>query len=304
MSSFQSLIVGFAIILLGIICRKKNVFSTDHLTGFELYLFKIAFPAYLFTVATEYHINDLINDYTYAYLSAFACIAIITAVLFFRIDSSITLCIKMLLTSYVNAAIYTIPIITFIFKDPKTAIIGYLVQVIVLQSVFIFILGMLKHQESTILKKIMRAISVPLVIMPILGYVLKEIHPIPCIVITVTRTLGSSASTMSLLAFGLMLGNIALNKNLLDIRVIKIVVLKNFIHPLIAFIFGYYIFSLNNYFLYSLIIATSAPTAFVVYIIAKEFILETEFIKKVIALSSIVSIINIFLIVLVMQNMQ
>ena len=161
MSYLQSLIVGLVIILLGIICRKRNIFSEQHATGFELYLFKIAFPAYLFTMATEYHLGDIINNYTYSYLLAFVCVASITALLFLRTKSPTTLCLKMLTSSYANAAIYSIPIIAFILKDPKAGIIGYLVQIIVIQSVFIFILGMLKHKEDSIFKKIIRALTVP-----------------------------------------------------------------------------------------------------------------------------------------------
>ena len=56
---------------------------------------------------------------------------------------------------------------------------------------------------------------------------------------------------------------------------------------------------LENYWFNSLVIAASAPTAFVVYLISKQFSTEEELVKKVVALSSVVATISLVLITMV-----
>jgi predicted permease len=49
-----------------------------------------------------------------------------------------------------------------------------------------------------------------------------------------------------------------------------------------------------------LIIGASAPTAFVVYLISKQFSTEEELVKKVVALNSVVATISLVLITMMM----
>ncbi|MDC0348931.1 hypothetical protein OAN21_00790, partial [Alphaproteobacteria bacterium] len=53
---------------------------------------------------------------------------------------------------------------------------------------------------------------------------------------------------------------------------------------------------LEGYWLNSLVIAASAPTAFLVYLISKQFSTEEELVKKTIALSSVVAMISLIVI--------
>jgi predicted permease len=50
---------------------------------------------------------------------------------------------------------------------------------------------------------------------------------------------------------------------------------------------------------YSLIISASAPTAFVVYLVSKQFSAEEETVRKTIALSSVVSTILLVIIAII-----
>jgi len=86
---------------------------------------------------------------------------------------------------------------------------------------------------------------------------------------------------------------------LLEWALLLIVFIKNIIHPLVAFFIGNYLFHLDAYWLCSLMIAASAPTAFVVYLIAKQFSTEVDLVKRVVAISSIISLISLGVIILI-----
>jgi len=77
------------------------------------------------------------------------------------------------------------------------------------------------------------------------------------------------------------------------ITALKIVFIKNFIHPLIALLIGVFVIKLDGYWLKSLIIAASSPTAFLVYIISCQYNAENNAIKPAIILSSIISFFTI-----------
>lgn len=53
---------------------------------------------------------------------------------------------------------------------------------------------------------------------------------------------------------------------------------------------------LESYWFNSLVIAASAPTALVVYLISKQFSTEEELVKKVVALSSVVATVSLIFI--------
>ncbi|MFN8911372.1 MAG: AEC family transporter, partial [Alphaproteobacteria bacterium] len=288
------------IILLGIFCYKKQLFTQTQIDGFELLLFNIIIPSYLFAASYKHDLSALLNtQYIAAYLLTFGILALIVTVIFVKKLSTIAVCMRILAASYVNAAIYTLPVITILLKDPTTAMIGNIIQVIIIQPIFIILLNTLKHKEKSLIKKIVSVITTPLIIMPIIGILLNYLKvalPIP--IVDAISQIGSGASGLALFAFGLTLGATKITAQCLKFDLLSILFIKNLVHPLVA-IFIAYLMKLESYWFNSLIIAASAPTAFVVYMISKEFSTEEELVKKVIALSSVVSILSLILIAII-----
>jgi hypothetical protein len=118
------------------------------------------------------------------------------------------------------------------------------------------------------------------------------------------ESLGSGASSIALFTFGLTLGSIKINKNNIDRSLVLIILIKNILHPIVAFCIGNYILHLETYWLYSLVIASSAPTAFIVYWIAKQFAIEQDLIKIVVAISAIVSIFTLVIITFILGKVS
>lgn len=295
----QTLTIIFALVFLGLFCQQRKVFNAPQIEAFELFLFKIGLPCYLFTATLHYDLPSLLEwNFIYSYLTTFAAIALVAALYFWRSHSPPRLCVKILASGYVNSAIYTLPIITLLLKDPRSAIVANLIQVVLIQSCFITILGLLSQHGEAIPKRLFRSLSSPLVAMPIIGLLLNYFHFIPHTVITTfTKTLGDSASSLALFTFGLSLGGVKINKGAMTKEIYWIVFTKNLIHPLMAFVIGYYLFHLQGYWLYSLIITASAPTAFVIYLIAKQFSIDQSAVRLVVACSSISSLFSLALLI-------
>ena len=301
MNFIQSLFIIFAIISIGIACQRKGLFNNSQVEGFEIFLFKIAMPCYLFSSTLNHDLRVLIHSqYIFSYLLSFLAITIIVFSIFSK-DNASSISLKILASGYVNSAIYTVPILTYLLGNPVAGILGNILQVVLIQPIFIAILSFINHKEKSIPRKILTVISSPLVAMPILGLLCNYLEFTPPQVITMTiQNLGSSASSIALFTFGLSLGSIQFSKKNIDRNLLFMVGIKNFIHPLIAFFIGKYIFKLDGYWLNALVISASAPTAFIIYIIAKQFSIEQDMIKTTVAITSISSLISLILITLML----
>ncbi len=298
MSLVESLSVVFIVIALGFYCGRKKLFDESQIEGFEIFLFKIAIPFYLFSSILNHNFNSLINrPFIYSYILSFFSLALIVTLYFFRKEHASNIYIKILGAGYVNSAIFALPIITFVLGDPKAAIIANLIQVIIIQSIFLILLSFTKHKEHSLQKKLRTSLLSPMVLFPFIGMVLcyRQIK-LPSIITTFTQSLGSGASGLALFVFGLTISRIKMNKEAFNRDLLFIVFAKNVIHPCIAILIGYLLFHLENYWLKALAMATAAPTAFLVYLIAKQFSTDTHFIRLVVAITSIISLVVIVLI--------
>ncbi len=285
-------------VLVGVVAGKAQLFNQEQIEGFEVFLFKIGIPCYLFNVILTSDFAVLMNvQYIASYLLSFAIVASITAIYFLRSDSFSDVCIKILASGYVNAAIYTLPVVTFLLGDPKAAILGNLVQVSIIQPVFLVILSFLKHREKSIPHKLLQCFSNPVVVAPIVAIMLSYYHvELTPTVMNVTKYLGGSVGGIALFTFGLSFSSIKVTDLKLNRQVAVISIIKTVLHPMAAFIVGHYLFHLDRYWLSALLIASTAPTAFIVYIIAKQFSGHMAFVRTVIFFSSVLSLISLAII--------
>jgi len=293
MNLVHSLAVIFGIISIGLFCGRKKLFHEVHIEGFELFLFKVALPCYLFSAILSNDFASLVNlPYVFCYLLSFFSIGLFTALYFFRDHSLSSTCIKILASGYVNTAIYSLPVITFLLGDPKAAVLSNLLQVVIIQSSFLIILSLSQHREQSLPKRLANSLLTPLIILPVISIVLSYYQIKPHFIITtITKNLGNGASSIALFIFGLALSQIHLKKEHFNKTLCFLVFTKNLIHPIIAFLLGKYVFHLEHYWLYSMVISASSPTAFIIYIIAKQFSTDTQLVKLMVAVSSVFSLI-------------
>lgn len=300
MTLFSSLITIFLVIFLGIFFHKKEIFSKAQIEGLEQLLFNLVVPSYLFTTAYQNDLSTLLNmQYIVSYLMSFGLISLIVVLVVGWKLSPVSVYMRILASGYVNAGTYGLSVISILLKDPTAAIIGNMIQVVMIQPIFIVCLNALKHKEKSLARKLMIVITTPLILMPLIGIFFNYLQvKLPLPLVNAVVQMGKGAPGLALFVFGLTLGAVKITKECLKVDLVSIVLAKNLIHPLIAIGVAYFM-KLEPYWSYSLVIAASAPTALVVYRISKQFSVDEEMIKKAVALSSIISLISLIAIVLI-----
>ncbi len=290
-----SLIPIIGVISVGAIARNIEIFNEHHTKGFEIFLFKIGFPCYLFSVALTQDLDSIFNiRFIAGYIITFIC-AFSLAMLLHK-NTPLKQQIALSLTSsYCNTSSYLTPVLLFLFNNVISGVIANLLQVIIIQSIVILIFTSLNNSKTSKLLTLCKVACTPFIIMPLCGlalnyFSLQNIIKYPYEII---NTIGKSTAGMALFVFGLNCAPIKFHDNIQKLKVIKIITIKNFIHPLIAFCVGYFLLNLHGYWLQSLVIAASAPTAFLIYIISNQYNAQDDAIKIGVILSSVTSVITI-----------
>jgi predicted permease len=304
MGIIQAFVVIITIVLLGVIFQRAKILNAMQIEGFGIFLLKLAMPCYLFNSTLHHDLQALLyTEYILSFFLSFLIIISCIALIYYRKATPMGLSIKMLAAGYPNAIIYALPIITFLLKDPTAGIIGNILQIVVIQSIFIMTMSLLRHSEHSLLKKLTAVITTPLILAPILGIICNVYHlSVPNAIVQITQHIGNGATSIALFTFGLSIGEVQFNKKTFNKPLLALVAVKNILHPVVAWAVGYYIFNLENYWLYSLVIASSAPTAFVVYLLSKQFQIEEDLMKRTVAISSIVSLFSLLLITIFLQS--
>lgn len=306
MGIIQSFIVIISIILIGVLFQRKKILNSSQIEGFGIFLLKLAMPCYLFSSLLHHDLNALLyTEYILSFCLTFLIIAGVIAAVYYKTKSPLALCIKMLAAAYPNALIYTLPIITFLLDDPVAGIIGNILQIVVIQTIFITIMNFVTHRDRSILHKIFMVITTPLILAPAAAIICNILQiPLPKFILDITQHIGNGATSVALFTFGLSIGEVELNKKTFNKPLLTLVAIKNILHPVVAWVIGKFIFGLEGYWLYSLVIATSAPTAFVVALLANQYKIEVDLMKRTVAISSMVSIISLIIITIFLQSIS
>ena len=301
-SLFFSLLPAIGVIFIGCVARNIKIFDDHHVKSFEIFLFKIAFPCFLFYITFSSELKTIFNiRFIFAYLATWFFTFLLAMLLhknsIFKQRFALSFA-----SSYSNTTLYSVPITFFLFGNSVSAIIANLVQVMIIQSIMIAILTFFNNNEAQKKNVFLQVIKTPLVFMPFLGLFLNywQLHSFKNnFLYESIKILGNAGTSMSLFIFGLNCTAIKFNDKLQKIKVIKMVVIKNLIHPLFALCVGYFLFHLTDYWLKSLIIIASAPTAFLIYVLTNQYQANDEAIKIAIIISCFTSIITVTLLSLV-----
>jgi malonate transporter len=304
MDFINSIAPLFSIIFIGFFCGKKQLLNEKQNEGFEYFLFKVAIPCFLFSTIMKTSIKQLIHwPYVFNYLLSFTLLACVIFIIFRAHCNVSHIAIRILASLYVNAAFYSIPVLFFVLGDSKAAVIINVLQVAVIQLIFVFLLGVTTHEKKAPMRShITHALSNPIIILPIIGMVLSYLEiTIPIFLGNTITSIGSGAAALALFSFGMSLSAADFGKATFTKDLAIIVGMKNFIHPIVALIMGYYLFGLERYWLIATVIMTAAPTAIIIHFISKRYDTDSRLVRNTVATTSVISLLSIMLIYALMD---
>jgi len=296
MAYLDPILVIFLIIFVGIIYAQSRSVTTDHVDGLDTFLFRIFMPCYFFMLMYNHNLSTLIDlKYMSSFLLTFLLTALCTLLLNFRKHSYDMNLMHVFSSTYVNSAVFTLPVTIYLLQDPRAAVLGNFLQIIFIQSVFVIFFSFAKQGQVSWLQRLQNALLNPMLGMPLAGLACNWLDLTPhAVVLGAVKALGDAAPAVALCNFGLSLGTTRIKDLSVTPLLVRLVVIKNVIHPMIAFIVGAFIFGLQGYWLWALVLMTSAPPGFITLRFAKTHHLNPALIKAVMVVSGVVALIILF----------
>jgi predicted permease len=181
-------------------------------------------------------------------------------------------------------------VLYILFDNVQAAVIVYVLQVLILLPYFLWTMQRIHPPQDSQTKASNPSISSWTIALPLVGILLHMAIPtIPDPVQSAIFIVKVFISIVFLFSFGLTMGDVNLVEAIKHTETRSIVLTKNIVQAMIALCIGL-IMGLEGYWLQSLLITASAPPAYLVYLLSKNYDVETPMIKNVIALSTLVSL--------------
>ena len=112
-SLFFSLLPAIGVVFIGCIARNIKIFDDHHIRSFETFLFKIAFPCFLFSATTSLDLSAILNiKFIFAYFVTWFA-TFLLAILVHKNSSLKQTVALSCASSYSNTTLYSVPIIFF-----------------------------------------------------------------------------------------------------------------------------------------------------------------------------------------------
>ncbi len=287
----------FLIILLGAILRKSNVVDESWQKVLNNYAFKIGFPALIFFALSKTEFS--LETHSQLLLVNFIFLSSVI-VLFAFLGKLLRLKTKTLKTLIIcivfgNVAYLGLPVVSNTLGENTIPISSLIVSVylFVIFTIGIIIMEVLGHEKLNLAKIFFSLIKNPLLIATILGLLFSILNlDLPEIINKSLQIISNSVTPIVLLVIGLFLGKAKFGNLKEWIPVFLFSIFTLLVVPSILF-FGLKFFGkIPRNFAESVILA-AMPLAITPFAFSDTYDLDSHFIAKSIALSTILSIISI-----------
>jgi len=174
---------------------------------------------------------------------------------------------------YVNANNIGIPVAVYVLGDAQYVAPVLLLQLLVLAPTTLMLLDVSTSGRISLRSVITQPIRNPMIIASILGVVVAALHiDLPDPVLAPLELLGGAAVPMVLMAFGMSLhGERPLKAGTGRKQVAAASVIKVAVMPLIAWLFGHFVFGLGGPELLAVVAVSTQPTAQNIYNFAARY---------------------------------
>ncbi|MFB2599030.1 AEC family transporter [Herbiconiux sp. P17] len=261
-------IIGF-VILVGYVLQRWHILPPT--TGLVLnrVAFFVAMPALLFTVLARSHPAAIFSTPTLASLSAIVVAAVLYIVasrLWFR-QSFAETTVGTAAASYVNANNIGLPVATYVLGNPQLVVPVLLLQLILMAPALLAILDISSRGTASVRSILTQPLRNPIIIASIAGILVAVFGlQIPDAVMAPFELIGGAAVPMVLLAFGISLvGQRPLQPGTGRRAIVVASAIKIAIMPLVAYVFGRFVFQLDAEHLFGVVALAALPTAQNIY---------------------------------------
>lgn len=273
------MLIGFAIIgvviLIGYVVGRVGVLGEHAPKVMSRLVFFVLSPALLFTVLADADVHTLFSSM----LAVSAIAAVLSCLIFagiallvFRRGIPETV-IGSISAGYVNANNIGIPVAVYVLGNTAYSAPVILLQLLVLAPISLTILDISTSGSVSIGRVLMQPVRNPLIIASALGVVVSVTElEIPMAVMEPFRIVGAAAVPLVLIAFGMSLHGDRLLAPGSDRRGIVVAsAIKLAVMPVIAWVFGRFVFGLDQEHLFAVVVLAGLPTAQNVFVFAQRY---------------------------------
>ena len=298
LSLVTEVFVGFAIVTLvvatGYVTGRMGILGPTALDVLSKAAFFVFSPALLFIVLGDADIQVLFSDLlpVSALAAVGALVLYVSIAVVSRVRGAGRLTVGGLAASYVNSNNIGLPLAAYILGDPALAAPVLLFQLIVMSPVALTILDISSHGSLSARRILSGPIRNPLIIGSILGVVVSWWDlELPDIIHEPLDLLGQAAVPTLLFALGLSLAS----QRLWEARefrreIAMAAIIKLSVMPLIAWLLGVFVFSLDDHALFTVVILAALPSAQNVFNYSQRYHVATPLARDSVVLTTLVSL--------------
>jgi predicted permease len=294
----------FGLILVGFVCRRRNILGPNASTELNRFVIYLGLPALLFeAMARLGSLQALNGGYILAFALGMAVVFLLTLWLRLRRGTHfIDATIDALGAAYPNSGFLGIPLCLLTFGDPgiAPAVIGTLMTACLLFAVAIIMIETFrqteKHLGRTLLNVGGSLLRNPIMVAPVLGCLVAWSGIVlPTGVQQLFQFLGAAAGPCALVSIGLFLA--ATQSHKADAKALgMLVAMKLLLQPAVTAALAFWVFDLPPLWAWSALLLSALPIGNGPFMLAALFGREADTMSQAILVSTLLSLVSVSLI--------
>ncbi|MCY7289848.1 MAG: AEC family transporter [Cryobacterium sp.] len=257
-------IIGF-VILVGYIVELLGVIGVGAGLVLNRVAFFVAAPALLFTVLSQADVRVLFSTFlltTLCSVAVGATLYLLISRVFFHTPMAQTV-LGAASSSYVNANNIGLPVALYVLGSARYVAPVLLLQLLVLAPLVLGLLDVSTRGRLSVRAILTQPLRNPMILASVAGALVSATGiVVPATVMAPLELLGGAAIPMMLLAFGMSLhGERLLKAGSGRKRVVAASVIKVAVMPVVAYLFGRFVFELDAAELFAVVTIAALPTA-------------------------------------------
>jgi len=267
-------IIGF-VILIGYFIERFGIVGAGSGRVLHRMAFFVATPALLFTVLSHADVSVLFSESLLAIVCTIVVgvlLYVIVARLFFRRPLAETV-LGASSATYVNANNIGLPVAIYVLGSAQFVAPVLLLQLVILAPTILAILDLATQGRASVWSILTQPIRNPMILASLAGVTVAMLGiTLPAPVLAPFELIGGAAIPLVLLSFGMSLhGQRLLKAGTGRKQVAAATVIKVAIMPLVAYLFGHFVFDLDGAQLFAVVAVSALPTAQNIYNFASRY---------------------------------